>query len=65
MLNESLPINVNLLTLDQRSDGTYLLRLEHLYGEGEDQELSKPIVINLRQVFVIITDFYFWIRNDI
>ncbi len=41
---------MNLLTLDQRSDGKYLLRLEHRYDAGEDAELSKPVVINLRQV---------------
>ncbi len=50
MLNEGLPLNVNLLTLDHRPDGTYLLRLEHIYDAGEDAELSKPVVVNLRKV---------------
>ena len=50
MLNEGLPLNVNLLTLDPRPDGKYLLRLEHIYDVGEDEELSKPVMINLRKV---------------
>ena len=50
MLNEGLPLNVNLLTLEQRPDGKYLLRLEHPYDVGEDFELSKPAVLNLKKV---------------
>ena len=50
MLNEGLPLNVNLLTLDPRPDGKYLLRLEHIYDVGEDEELSKPVMINLCKV---------------
>lgn len=51
MLKEGLPLNVNLLTLDHRSDDTYLLRLEHIYDAGEDAKLSKPAALNLHQVY--------------
>ncbi len=44
---------MNLVTLDQRPDGTYLLRLEHIYDAGEDIELSRPAVVNLRHVLFI------------
>lgn len=47
------------MTLDKRSDGSYLLRLEHLYGAGEDPELSRPAMVNLRQVLFLISYFYF------
>ena len=51
MLNEGLPSNVNLLTLDRQSDSNYLLRLEHIYDEEIDDELATPVTINLNKVF--------------
>lgn len=56
MCNEGLPWNVNLLTLDHRPDGKYLLRLEHPYDVGEDLELSKPAVVNLNKVRNFLKD---------
>ena len=50
VLNKALPLNINVLTLDLRSDGKYLLRLEHPYDVGEDTELSKPVMLNLSEV---------------
>jgi len=51
VLNEGLPSNVNLLTLDRQSDSYYLLRLEHIYDEEIDDELATPVTINLNKVF--------------
>lgn len=42
-----LPDNVHLLTLEQREGTQYLLRLEHFYEEGEDEQLSKPATLNI------------------
>lgn len=53
VLNEGLPWNVNLMTLDKRIDGKYLLRLEHIFDAGEDTDLSKPVKTNLSQVVIL------------
>lgn len=55
LLNEELPPNVHLLTLAKwnDSDDTYIIRLEHLFEKGEDDELSKDVSIDL-QVFIIL-----------
>lgn len=41
-LKESLPINVQVLTLEPWRGQTLLLRLEHIMEENEDSELSRP-----------------------
>lgn len=46
-VTNELPPNVHLLTLEQREGTQYLIRLEHFYAEGEDDQLSKPVKINL------------------
>ncbi|XP_027202659.2 lysosomal alpha-mannosidase-like [Dermatophagoides pteronyssinus] len=50
-LNNDLPSNVHLLTLEQWHSKRYLLRLEHFYQSNEDTELSKPVKLSLRHLF--------------
>lgn len=47
----SLPENVVILTLQELEDGTVLLRLAHLYEEGEDKDLSVMASVELKKVF--------------
>ena len=47
-LKKALPDNVNLLTLEQFGPKDVLLRLEHIYENGEDPVLSKPVTLSLR-----------------
>ncbi|XP_033226476.1 lysosomal alpha-mannosidase-like [Belonocnema kinseyi] len=50
-LAERLPSNIHILTLEPWKDGSVLLRLEHLFEEGESIEYSKPAKINLQDLF--------------
>lgn len=50
-LVKALPDNVHLLTLEQWSGGRLLVRLEHFYQKGEDAELSKPVTVQLKNLF--------------
>ncbi len=44
------PENIGLLTLQPREEGTVLLRLQHLFGVGEDDQLSQPAKIAVADV---------------
>jgi len=53
-----LPINVNLLTFEPWMNTSapgaanqYLIRLEHLFEEGEHSQLSEPVTISLQELF--------------
>ena len=49
LLNRDLSENVDLLTLEPRSDGNFLLRLEHIYDDVDKKEISKvPAVVPLK-----------------
>jgi len=37
--------------MEKHFDGKILIRLEHLYDEGEDDNLSKPVTISLEVGF--------------
>ena len=50
-LIKELPKNVHLLTLEQWKDSHYLLRLEHFYQKNESQTLSKPVKVDLKNLF--------------
>lgn len=65
MLKKELPSNVNLLTLDQRLDGKYLLRIEHPYDSGEDARLSRPVTISLRKVSMVYIIIIFSLILDL
>ncbi|PPD76164.1 hypothetical protein GOBAR_DD26911 [Gossypium barbadense] len=47
----TLPLNVALITLQELSDGTALLRLAHLYEEGEDSTYSHLAKVELKKMF--------------
>ncbi|KAJ4843311.1 hypothetical protein Tsubulata_030219 [Turnera subulata] len=47
----SLPPNVALITLQELDDGSVLLRLAHLYEEGEDANYSGLAKVELKKVF--------------
>ncbi|XP_001603702.3 lysosomal alpha-mannosidase isoform X1 [Nasonia vitripennis] len=46
-----LPKNVRILTLEPWKDGEVLLRLEHLFEEGESPKYSVPAQVDLKEVF--------------
>ena len=49
-LNRSLPANVHLLTFENFGKSV-LLRLEHQFAVGEDDELSKAVTVQLKGLF--------------
>ncbi|XP_042239009.1 lysosomal alpha-mannosidase-like isoform X2 [Homarus americanus] len=51
-LKTSLPANVHLLTLEPWTDGSLLLRLEHMYEAQESATLSNPVTVNLQDLLV-------------
>ena len=57
-LSVSLPENIHLLTLDRdsyddddKTQNSFILRLEHFYELNEDAELSQQVTVNLQTVF--------------
>ncbi|OMO83542.1 hypothetical protein COLO4_22449 [Corchorus olitorius] len=47
----SLPLNVALITLQELDDGSVLLRLTHLYQEGEDSTYATLAKVELKKMF--------------
>ncbi|OWF45655.1 lysosomal alpha-mannosidase-like [Mizuhopecten yessoensis] len=62
-INYTLPANVHLLTLEQwggpgavpSSSQPYIIRLEHIFENGEHSQLSKDATVNLQGLFVTFT----------
>ncbi|CAG2104129.1 unnamed protein product [Medioppia subpectinata] len=50
-LNQELPQNVHLLTLEKWTQNELLLRLEHFYQKEDNNELSKDVEIDLKNMF--------------
>ena len=50
-LNGTLPYNVHLLTMDQRTEKKYLVRVEHYFELNEDATLSQPVQVDLQILF--------------
>jgi lysosomal alpha-mannosidase len=50
-LNDSLPLNVHLLTLDQLAAKEYLIRVEHFFELNEDDTYSQPVTFDLQSLF--------------
>jgi len=62
MIKGELPSNVHLLTVssnygetknDDQGESTTLVRLQHTFAKNEDEELSKPVTISLKDLFVM------------
>ncbi|XP_076263633.1 lysosomal alpha-mannosidase-like [Rhynchophorus ferrugineus] len=51
-LNNDLPKNIQILTLEPWKDSTYLLRIEHVFDNDEDSSLSEPVLVKLKDLFV-------------
>ncbi|UXI16369.1 Mite allergen Der p7 [Sarcoptes scabiei] len=52
---KSWPKNVHLLTLEQWSNEEILVRFEHIFQKDEDSNLSKPVRIDLKNLFESLT----------
>jgi lysosomal alpha-mannosidase len=50
-VSEALPLNVHLLTFDQLTSKTYLVRIEHYFELNEDESYSKPVQFDLQSLF--------------
>nr|XP_023026878.1 lysosomal alpha-mannosidase-like isoform X2 [Leptinotarsa decemlineata] len=50
-LNHALPDNVQILTLEPWKGESFLLRLEHVIESNEDPVLSKPVLVDLKDLF--------------
>ncbi|KAJ4433197.1 hypothetical protein ANN_15454, partial [Periplaneta americana] len=50
-LLESLPANVQILTLEPWKNDTLLLRLEHILEKNEDAQLSEPVIVSYQNIF--------------
>ncbi|XP_048525102.1 lysosomal alpha-mannosidase, partial [Dendroctonus ponderosae] len=54
-LTNSLPANVQILTLEPWSEASYLLRVEHIFEVDEDPVLSQPTTVELQNLFATFT----------
>lgn len=54
-LNEPLPVNIHLLTVQDNSilgdNGTMILRLDHSFEVGEDPVYSQPVTVDIEALF--------------
>ena len=50
-LNQSLPYNLHLLTFDQLTTKTFLVRIEHYFELNEDSTYSNPLQFDLQTLF--------------
>jgi len=51
-LQTALPVNVELMSAYKTSANTFLIRLAHNFGVGEDQVLSQPVTLDLATIFI-------------
>ncbi|XP_076297759.1 lysosomal alpha-mannosidase II [Lasioglossum baleicum] len=54
-LNNSLPENVHMLTLEPWVHNTVILRLEHIFEKGESETYSKPAEVDLNSLLANYT----------
>ena len=53
-VNDTLPLNVHLLTLDQLGPQDYLIRVENYFELNEDQTYSRSVTIDLQSIFKVL-----------
>ncbi len=63
MVSTSLPSNVHLLTLEEWTDDTVLIRVEHQFEVGEDPTLSQKVKIQLKVRNVMDSVHTFWVEQ--
>jgi hypothetical protein len=51
-LQTSLPANIMLITCTLIDDSTLFVRLGHQFADGEDKDLSEPVEVDLKGLFV-------------
>lgn len=49
-LNDTMPVNVHLLTFDQLDSDLYLIRVEHFFERNEDKIFSTPVQFDLQKL---------------
>ncbi|XP_066143719.1 lysosomal alpha-mannosidase-like [Euwallacea fornicatus] len=54
-LKEKLPENINVLSLEPRTDTTHILRLEHILEKNEDSSLSQEVTVDITELFAEYT----------
>ncbi|GLV46666.1 Lysosomal alpha-mannosidase II [Carabus blaptoides fortunei] len=54
-LKHALPKNVQILTLEPWKASTFLLRLEHIMEKDDDPELSRPVNVDIKNLFTPFT----------
>ena len=54
-LSVDLPENLNLMTLEEISANTLLVRISHQFAKGEDSSLSQPASVDLCSLFSFVT----------
>lgn len=54
-LAKALPPNVHILTLEPWKEDSLLLRLEHIFEIDETENLSKPVTVDIQDLFTTFT----------
>lgn len=52
-MKATLPDNVHILTLEPWKEDSYILRLEHILENNEDETLSQAVTANLEGLFTL------------
>ena len=65
LLSQSLPANVNILTLEPWDEGRFMIRFEHIYAVNEDEILSRPVTFSIDVSRQLIFKYFFKSSSDL